>query len=381
MIPFSERLPEFDQYIYSEGLLNTENPWMEEYIDAYTNCSIEGFCGNKTNPTDTLVIDSVYVFAHALDALIRDHCHDGGSTKARVSVSDCKAPYDGALLLQYLSNTSFESLVNGWIEFNENGESGGRYAIDNIQFDNRWGYQEVRVGEWSAQDSDNRLQITDRLVRFYTNDTDGKPFKWPKSSCSEQCPVGSAKKIFNDIPCCWDCQKCQANEAVINGTVCQPCEPPQWPDINATMCVTQEPVYMSWNRWDGAILIVLSSVGFLLALSALVVYLLNLAHPFISNSDPTPTLVIMLGILMTLSACLLVAIPPTVEICYLVRMLPGIGLALIFYPFCLKCVRLYRIFRQAKRTESTEEAKLLNVKKQLLVMLIGLTIQVCSDQM
>ena len=346
-----------------------DNPWVEEYIDAYTNCTIDGFCGNGTNPTDTLVMDSVYAFAHALDSLVKEHC------ETDIVKGDCSAPYDGELMHKYLHNVSFESLANGKIEFNEYGESSGKYAVNNIVLDKLWGYQEIRVGEWNAQ-NEVPLDITDLLVRFYTNETQGLPLRAPISTCSTPCEVGYAKKIFHDFPCCWDCQKCETGDAVVNETECIACIPPEWPNENQTSCAMQEPVYMSWNRWDGAILIVLSSLGFLLAITSTLVYLANLMHPFIKNSDPVPTLFIMLGILLCLTACLLVAIPPTIEICYLVRLLPGIGLALMFYPFCLKCVRLYRIFRQAKKTDSTEEAKLLNIQKQILVILIGLTLQV-----
>ncbi len=367
MIPFSERLGEYDQYMITEGLLNVNNPWVEEYIESYTNCSINGVCGNGTNPTDTLVMDSVYAFAHALDSLIEDHCE--------FKKHDCNALYDGELLLQYVANTSFESLANGWIEFNENGESAGRYAINNVVLDKIFGYQENRVGEWNGQ-NEQRLDIYNGLVRFYTNETQGKPFRVPKSTCSTPCEIGYAKDIFIDFPCCWDCHKCDANQAVINETECVSCEPPEWPDKNRTRCEIQDPVYMSWNRWDGAILIVLSSLGFILAIVSTVLFLANLSHPYIAMSDPIPTMFIMVGILFCLTATLLVAIPPTVEICYFVRVLPGIGLALMFYPFSLKCVRLYRIFRQAKKTDSREEAKLLNIQKQILIILSGLLIQV-----
>ncbi|XP_072037059.1 metabotropic glutamate receptor 7-like [Amphiura filiformis] len=367
VVPFSERLAEYDQYMITEGLLNTDNPWVEEYIESYTNCTINGICGNGTNPTDTLVMDSVYAFAHALESLLKDHCG--------LPQHECTAPYNGELLLKYLSNTSFESLANGWIEFNEAGEGSGRYAINHIVKDKLWDYDEIRVGEWSAQNSE-RLDITDLLVRFYTNDTQGKAFRVPKSTCSTECDTGYAKRIFIDFPCCWDCQKCHDNQAVINETQCVACEPPEWPDLNRTSCELQDPVYMSWNRWDGVILIVLASLGILLALISTIVYLANLTHPFISNSDPIPTMFIMLGIFICLTSCLLVAIPPTVTLCYLVRLLPGIGLALMFYPFSLKCVRLYRIFRQAKKSDSTKEPDLLNIQKQIIVIMAGLILQV-----
>ena len=87
--PLRRSLPKYDEYFKNLiTSLNTRNPWFEEYLEVYHNCSNADKTSNLPTCKDKrsgpfrqqyyihFVRDAVYAFAHALHNLHEDVCDD-----------------------------------------------------------------------------------------------------------------------------------------------------------------------------------------------------------------------------------------------------------------------------------------------------------------
>ncbi|CAH1783328.1 unnamed protein product, partial [Owenia fusiformis] len=138
-------------------------------------------------------------------------------------------------LTSYIRQVQFEG-SSGPISFDENGDAFGGYTIKHfIPTDS--GYASIQVGSWNR--SSESLKLNESDLYWNTNDT------IPVSKCSEECNVGEIR-IQLELPCCWDCFKCHANDIVINGSVCIKCPMFTWPDEStATDCELIEPDFIN----------------------------------------------------------------------------------------------------------------------------------------
>ncbi|XP_038059664.1 metabotropic glutamate receptor-like [Patiria miniata] len=377
MVPYSQRFADFNDFFIRNLSPNNSNPWAAEYMDAYTWCEFltGNICAvNRTDsisPHETLVIDSVYAFAYALDSMLSKQCgseQDWGSCTAIDNI-------DGQVLLSYLKQTDYQSLSNGHVTFDNNGDGIPRYKIRNLN-NELFGWPTfVDVGSW--REYDDVIDINND-VRFYTKDVGGSVGGVPSSVCSEPCPVGSRKHFFEDeVKCCWLCVECEANATVVkDDTECRECVPPEWPDANRTECVPVAASFMSWGSVEGTVVNIMVSVGVLEALLVLVFYFPQLRRRIVRRSDPMLCMFIHLGVCFLLVAALSTTFEPTPAMCVLMRMGPSVAYSLIFVPFAMKSARLYRVFIKARDTDSEEEADLWGIKRQLLILAIIWIIEV-----
>ncbi|XP_022100726.1 metabotropic glutamate receptor 2-like [Acanthaster planci] len=370
MVPFSQTLSEFFGFFIGSLPSNSSNPWTQEYVEKYKLCDFLAgtVCtANETDsisPHETLVIDSVYAFAYALDSMLTAECGDtdwGGCAAVEA--------IDGEVLLSYLKKTDFESLSNGRVTFDDNGDGNPRYKIRNLKHDLFESLKFLDVGSW--REENNAIDIVGE-VKFYTKSTDGLAGQVPTSVCSAPCPLGSRKTFFENYgKCCWLCQKCNVNATVINDdTECRECIPPKWPDVNRTECVEVAESYMSWGTVEGTVIGIVAFVALLEALLIIVLYFPQFRRRIIRRSDPMLSLFIHGGVCLLLVAALSTTFKPSSAMCVLTRIGPSVAYAFIFVPFALKSVRLYRVFIKARDTDSEEEADLWGVKRQLTILIL-----------
>ncbi|XP_033635600.1 metabotropic glutamate receptor 3-like [Asterias rubens] len=374
VVPFSERLQDFDTFFYDSLNANNPNPWTKEYLAVYSEkCDFFGVCGNETDllsPHETLVIDSVMSFAHALNSMLITEC--GGSEN--LEYCPLVANIDGKLLRSYLMETTFTSLSNGQVAFDGNGDGKVRYKIRNLN--SAWGLTSFKdVGSWEEL---TVLDIKDSSIRFYTNDTDGLPFFVPLSVCSSPCPQGYRKEFFDEErKCCWHCIKCVDNAIVLNQTLCQECAPPEWPDANRTDCRPVDVFYMSWGTIEGTVVTIMSGVAFLEAMLVLLFYFTQYKQRIMRRSDPVLCLFIYGGIILATVAALSSTFTPSPGLCVVTRMGPSFAYSLMFAPFAMKSTRLYRVFAKAKQTDSEEEAELWSLTRQLVILGFVWATEIC----
>lgn len=387
VIPFSNRLVEFDLQFYTKEYKDDPNPWGEEFQHYY--CSNNLFCpSNNTehvadySTTDTLVMDSVYAFAYAMDEMSKDLCTN--TTEPKMCL--LTAVSNGSLLYSYLRHVRFVSLANGIVTFDEKGDAGGKYSIENYQLDVDGVLRRTRVGTWTDLLPDAvRLNIDDTLVKFYLNTTVNGSVSYdpPMSVCSEPCAMGLVKTFYSDKLCCWECNECLPNETLLNSTTCSACEYDTWPNLNKTSCVTTVKIFFEDAQGLGWMMISLSCLGILLASINIVGILLNLKHYLIRAMEPVLTVSMFVGIILALVSTAMHTLTPHPAVCFFLRMGLGVSLTLIYVPFAIKTIRCYRTYKMAKKTGSREEADLWNRKKQVLLITVAIVAQliICTAWM
>ncbi|XP_071956075.1 metabotropic glutamate receptor 3-like [Antedon mediterranea] len=373
--PYSNSIPTFDEYFYSITPSDTDNPWAIEFWERYRNCSsrepIIGLppCDHLTlapiaNDTDSpahdsLVMDSVLSFIHALQDMKDQQCQINSERCSKFT------PDDGKALMPFLLKTRFDSPSNGQVTFDENGDSQPRYKIKNLQKINDV-YTFVDVGSWSEEsnfknDSEVKWNITN----------DNSTVK-PKSSCSDPCETGYATIISEETPCCWTCVKCLSSSIVTDsdrGTRCEPCdtnEPPfYFPNENRTRCEVIDGTFVTKEHPWAIILIMLSSAGITVTFVILVAYIKNRNTPLIKASSRELSYIIFCGIFCGFVCALFHGIRPGPSVCVFRRIGSPISVALIYASVTTKTVRVYRIFKTSAK--SARRPKFISSQSQLLI--------------
>lgn len=122
------------------------------------NLSINEAEDYNREPSVSLVMDTIHVFALAIDRLVKENCN--GSIDAK-SIRAC---IEGSLLLKYLQNTTFKG-ENGQVSFDENGDNLGRYEIKNFQRLANGKFGALRVGIWDTQ-LQQLNEMNDSMIRW-----------------------------------------------------------------------------------------------------------------------------------------------------------------------------------------------------------------------
>lgn len=189
-----------------------------------------------------LLVDAVYAMAHAVHNIMNDYCPGK-------SFNDCDALQPAPLgdsLLRYIRNVSFIGPQNTHIQFNDDGDAPGFYNIYQYQYnDGKFDY--VEVGTWKTTLNMNRT-----LLRFEGHEA------FPKSVCSEPCPLGEIRNHIDQ--CCWHCLKCR-EDAYVAGDSCVSCKPGWAPDNLKTGCEKVVPEIIDWLSPWALVPLTFSGIG------------------------------------------------------------------------------------------------------------------------
>lgn len=165
--------------------------------------------------------------SHAVQDIMNDYCPGK-------SFNECEplqpAPL-GDHLLRYIRNVSFIGPQGTNIQFNEDGDAYGFYNIYQYQH-NEGKFDYVEIGTWKST-----LNMDKALLKFEGED------KFPKSVCSEPCPLGEIRNHIDQ--CCWHCLKCR-EDAYVTGDSCISCEPGWAPNELKTGCEKLIPEIIDW---------------------------------------------------------------------------------------------------------------------------------------
>lgn len=104
-------VPKFDEYFRQIKPSTSNNPWFSEFWERHFNCSfLAGTCNESLDvanapgyhimPLISSAMDTVYVYANAIQSLLNDHCPGQTGKEARECIK-------GDVLLAYLKNVSF----------------------------------------------------------------------------------------------------------------------------------------------------------------------------------------------------------------------------------------------------------------------------------
>ncbi|XP_059142038.1 metabotropic glutamate receptor-like [Physella acuta] len=381
---------EFYSYIQNQNISKSANPWFKPNWESLSNCSFNnGTCANYIDESSmskfdfltftTLQMDSVLALAHGAHKLISDLCPGVTGTKARACVKR-------EILIRYLKNLSFTG-YSGRIQFDNNGDSVGRYVIQQIT-DHAVEDELIKVqsqkefGEWVVAYFDvgtRSFTYTDnpiswRHIKDYdilSNRSGDRLNRQPESVCSKPCGVGEYR--IQKVPvCCWECRACRDNERVLKEG-CEDCEVLTWPDpdTNYTTCIPIPLTHTQLSSTISVLQISFAVVALLLtcAVSASYVYLRD--RRVIKAASRELSQIQILAISVGYVTVICYQTYPTHHMCSVLFFTFCLSFASLYSPLLIKAVRIYRIFKSG----TNRSMRFVSPKSQILMSLFLILIQ------
>lgn len=352
---YSTAVPRFDQHFRSINYSSSSaNPWLDEYWQQYFNCSrstednitkAEPWCRPELKITDhpsyypdntiSLVFDAVKTFALAIDYQLRNNCRDSSG-----SVMWCVKQGLG----EVLRKVTFIGEARDQVEFDENGDGITSFTISNLQRSNSspFGYIMRKVGLW------NKYTKTLNLDKDNIEWAGGVK---PMSNCSYPCGVGEAMELHQKR-CCWACVRCLDNQytRTEHGIVsCHNCPEHQWPDQETrNFCLDMEQIYIKADSGLGAGLIVLATIGVIISLVVVVLFLVNNSQPLIKATSRELSYCMLMGITLSYLCMFVFTSEPSELTCFICELGVVIAFTMVYTPLTIKTIRIWRIFEAGK---------------------------------
>ncbi|XP_071805941.1 metabotropic glutamate receptor 5-like [Asterias amurensis] len=331
-------IDEFEEYFkFINGSDASGSKWFAEFQRGWlsqNNCSVLSQCPPPSNNDEVFVVNAVNIFAHALHEVLN------------VCMGDLPCTYNitarGDLFLPYLLGVNFQG-VDGPFRFESNGEPIGRYALKNVQVISGE-IRPVQVGIWDSLKHNRRLVLDEDAVIWAGNSK--VP---PRSTCRVQCVPG-----FIAVPlqekCCWGCQRCPENAITAIGTVCEECVSTHWPNHDSTRCNAIVPTATTWDSPPALAVLLFSTTG--LVLSSVVAFGMYhyRRHVIIKSSSRELSAVQTVGIVLAYAAAIVTLARPSDAACNAKVTMISLSFTVTFSATLLKVIRIYRIFKVAKKS-------------------------------
>ncbi len=360
-----------------------DNPWMSQIWEKHYDCkyhptNTSNSCENITEVSrkslmitlrrDPGYYDSVWTYALALDAMIRERCPE--VFQDQTNVERC---IEGRYLLSYMKNVSFKG-TTGNVKFNADGD---RLSISNIEQYTHENGKEV-IAKWNADNE--RINIFQDKIKWnlFTSEIleSNRIEGIPESVCSKPC----RKRQFpveQEVHCCWICRECRDNEIIINETSCRACPDKTWPDDEtARFCLPIEPTYMQPTNIISIIIFTLTTILLIISIFFVANLFKNRNRKLIKASGRDLMSLIILGIFLAYLTIFSFLGKPSTIFCYFSHFGFNITITWIYAPLLLKTSRVYRIF--AASQNFSKELHCIRSASQLAAVLILVLIQVTT---
>ena len=386
----------FQDYYASLNPEKTDNPWFhklwnETFPDCEWNspdpdkkCDPDLTISNSSvysyRPGVSTIIDTVRVFAVAMDRYVSDHC-------VNMPPSSLHTCIRGDGLLEYLKNVSIYG-YNGNISFDENGDARGRYEILNFQGSADGGYAPRRVAIWDV--ANGRLDINDTQIVWNVEgpyselgwNSDGMPQQVnvtaggevPQSNCGDQCGSGEIYSYYKDT-CCWECRPCNNNEITVdNLTRCQPCALYMWPNDNRSACHLLQPYHLEWDSPATVVLSALGVLGLVYCACVISLFIYHNSARLIKATSRELSYIMLCGTTIQYLLIFPILHKPTPTTCFLNFMTFNVSFAVIYSALLTRTNRIYRIFNAGKRTRAMPAFT--SPLSQVVIALLLISVQV-----
>ncbi len=378
------RYGDFEKYYsqvspWSKG----ENDWFGQYRPEDVNCqwgpensntsncnmyqSVTDFPGFTFTKWYSWMMEAFQVYVYALHNLITSECPEAfGDTEA---VRKC---VDGPTLLKYIRNVQFEGITK-YIEFDKNGDI---YGGINLKYFRKIDIDEYKleiIGTWNRKE--NQVFIDKDIEWYLTGYNSSVEGPVPESVCAHPCGVGEFY-IQGELECCWECRKCRDNEYVRDDLQgCETCPMFTWPEQETVMsCEHIESAFMLWTDWLALGLEVLVSLGVLVCLYIVVIFIKYNSKKIIRGSSRELMYPIIFGMMIAYICGFAYIAKPTMASCYFTYGGFHLSCTLMFGPLFLKTLRVYRIFCAAEKLK--HGVSLVDGRSQIGFTLITFLVQV-----
>lgn len=171
----------------------------------------------------------------------------------------------------------------------------------------------------------------------------------PLSFCSEPCRSGEIRTNTDSQQCCWTCRACPLFHIAVNETNCTSCRDNEIPDQNFTKCISIAPEYLSIRNAIAWPALVFSSVGLLMTIYTIVIFIRFSQTPVIKASSRELSYFLLFGICLCHLCAWPLVLKPHLVTCLLIRLGVGLSLTICLSALLTKTNRLARIFNNKQR--------------------------------
>ena len=378
---YSTGAPGFPEYFENLSPYTTNNPWISRLFEDVFQCrvtteDIPQKCNESLTMADipgyspyqktALFLDTVKTFSHALHAYILENCPDAFGRSQML-----KQCIKVERLRAYLYNVTFDGSY-GRVQFDQNGDADGKYAIDQLQKDGGE-YKVVSIGVW---DKSTETLTFDKPLYWNTGGgASGLETAIPESLCSRPCKPGEFF-VQLELKCCWNCRRCRDNEiTVANASSCKECPLFTWPDNNTfTTCLDIPPTHLVWLDILPIVCLITALFGMLATSFIVAVYIKYWSNQLIKATSRELSLTALAGNVLSYLAAVFVISKPTELSCYMGRLGFNISIAVVYASLLIKTSRIYRLFRSAKK--SAARPKFTSTRSQIAIVLFLIMLQV-----
>ena len=384
--PHAQHVEEFaDYFSLLTPSTNIRDPFFQEYYAAFcdtTNCT-NGVTDSSSYTQGNivpLIIDAVYVFAHAIQNFLDDNCDSPLSWDPAMQKCDgMMNDFNGENLLDYLFNVTFNGIQNRSVTFDKNGDPSGVYEIIHLQTNENGTGEYVSAGLWDSLNAEGALQLNNS-IQF-------DEIKVISSKCSEPCAEGYIRSITSPTcPSCFECIPCVGPTYSMNsnGTNCSLCSDNHWgnnPLSGSTHCVPVEVRHIDFSNGWSITSMCIASITLIILAVITVIFVMTWKTPVVKSSGREQMIMLLIGIGSCCVLTYIIVAPPSTGVCVFQRIGVWLCFSLIFGALFVKIVRVARIFYSIK--SSTKRPRFINpihqviftmviVAGQLLLVVIGL---------
>ncbi|CAL1543097.1 unnamed protein product, partial [Lymnaea stagnalis] len=355
----------FKEYFIGLGTDN-KNPWFMNALEAHEECArpecikrVLEKALKKTDMVISLMYDCPYVFAHAIDAFIKDTCP--GLYGSMVS----KCFYDNYDdFVPYLKNVSFQrsSHVFG---FTLDGQAHEKYSLIQSAYD--VGEQPLEIAQYNLKT--NTTTILHPIMRSQLL----IPYErlQPQTFCTKPCSLHKYRYAISR--CCWICRACQENEVVgHNLRTCEQCPTLHWPYLlgnRSRECGRIPPDHFRVFSTTSIVLNTVATMGILTVIFILWVYWKKRTNQVIKASSIELSVIQLIFIGIGYLTVPVVLDRPTTFRCTIGVLLFTTSFDVLYVTMLMKAIRVYRIF-----TMSSKHMVVTYTSQGLQICLCGLLI-------
>ena len=366
--PSFEPNADYDKWFKSLSLNNTAgSPWFEEYWKTIFNCS-ESNCpegltfGNDStysiNSKVNFTMEAVHAFANALHEMHRDFCN-GIPGLCEGMLQDNGRRINGLLLREYLRNATLQLTGGSNVPlFDANQDRIGGYTIYNLKRMGEDSFRYEEIGTWD----EHSLEVNSESMDWGL-DSDGVP----KSYCSLPCQSGQYRSTIPAHPCCWRCEECGVGQ-ISDRIACEKCPETHKPSEDKSLCQEIEKTYLKWSDGWAIAIAILSLMGGLGTIAAIVFYIAFHRKQAIVAGNRIMSAVILVGILLGYLLPFAYLGQPTPVSCAFRRIGIALCFSICFGALLVKINRIYRVVNRLTLGQSLKKPRFTDIKSQLLLV-------------
>ena len=199
----------------------------------------------------------------------------------------------------------------------------------------------------------NRVRIDLQTLKWFKYNrqysTWSKTWLTPRSYCSESCRSGEIRTNTDSQQCCWTCRACNLFHIAVNETYCISCLKNEIPDNSFTKCISIEEEYLSINNLIAWPSILLSSIGLLMTIYTIIIFIRFSETPVIKASSRELSYFLLFGICLCHLCAWPLVFKPHIITCLFIRIGVGLSLTICLAALLTKTNRLARIFNNKQR--------------------------------